>query len=159
MNRSSVLTLAVLAAVGADAHAQAVAPGNLIVSRTVYAGNASTVTAGQALPGGGTAVANGSFPDVFKNESPDPAFGVTAPIYLDQLTTGGTRVGTIAIDPSRLSTSFASKSELGLNISQDGKSVTFMGYVSPVNQLDVSNSNTPGGPFQMMVWARPMASR
>ena len=144
MNRSSVLTLAVLAAVGADAHAQAVAPGNLIVSRTVYAGNASTVTAGQALPGGGTAVANGTFPDVFKNESPDPAFGVTAPIYLDQLTTGGTRVGTIAIDPSRLSTSFASKSELGLNISQDGKSVTFMGYVSPINQLDVSNSNTPG---------------
>lgn len=144
MNRSSVLTLAAIAALAADAHAQAIAPGNLIVSRTVYAGNASTVSAGQALPGGGTAVANGTFPNVFKNESPDPAFGVTAPIYLDQLTTGGTRVGTIAIDPGRLSTSFASKSELGLNISQDGKSVTFMGYVSPINHLDVSNSNTPG---------------
>ena len=144
MFRASVLSLAVLAALSANANAQAVAPGNLIVSRTVYAGNASTVTAGQTLPGGGKAVADGSFPNVFKNESPDPAFGVTAPIYLDQMTTGGTRVGTIAIDPNRLSTSFASKSELGLNISQDGKSVTFMGYVSPINQLDVSNSNTPG---------------
>jgi hypothetical protein len=81
---------------------------------------------------------------VFKNEGPDAAFGVTAPIYLDQLTTGGAHVGTIAIDPNQLSTSFSSKSELGLNISQDGTSVTFMGYVSPINQLDVSNSNTPG---------------
>ncbi len=69
---------------------------------------------------------------------------MTAPIFLDQMTTSGKKTGTIAIDPSKLSTSFASKSELGLNISQDGKSVTFMGYVSPINQLDVSNSNTPG---------------
>ena len=144
MNRPSVLILAVLAAFGADAHAQAIAPGNLIVSRTVYAGNAGTVSVGQTLPGGGTAIANGSFPNVFKNENPDAAFGVTAPIFLDQLTTGGAKVGTIAIDPNRLSTSFSSKSELGLDISQDGKSVTFMGYVSPINQLDVSNSNTPG---------------
>ena len=144
MNRTSLLTLATLAALSAHAGAQAVAPGSLIVSRTVYAGTASTVTAGQALPGGGTAVANGTFPDVFKNESADAAFGVTAPIFLDQMTTSGKKTGTIAIDPSKLSTSFASKSELGLNISQDGKSVTFMGYVSPINQLDVSNSNTPG---------------
>jgi len=144
MNRASLSTLAALAVLSAQAGAQAVAPGSLIVSRTVYAGTASTVTAGQALPGGGTAVANGAFPNVFKNESADAAFGVTAPIFLDQMTTGGTKTGTIAIDPSRLSTSFASKSELGLNISQDGKSVTFMGYVSPINQLDVSNANTPG---------------
>ena len=142
MTRASVLTLAALAAIGIDANAQAVAPGNLIVSRTVYAGTASTVTVGQTLPGGGKAIADGSFPNVFKNETPDAAFGVTAPIFLDQLTTGGTRIGSIAIDPTQLSTSFSSKSELGLNISQDGKSVTFMGYVAPINQLDVSNSNT-----------------
>ena len=144
MHRSSLLTLAALAALSAHAGAAGVMPGNLVVSRTVYAGNAGTVTTGQALPGGGTAVADGTFPNVFKNESVDAAFGVTAPIYLDQMTTGGTRVSTIAIDPNQLSTSFASKSELGLNLSQDGKSVTFMGYVSPVNNLDVSNSNTPG---------------
>ena len=142
MYRASVLTLAALAAISVDANAQAVAPGNLIVSRTVYAGTASTVTVGQTLPGGGKAIADGSFPNVFKNETPDPAFGVTAPIFLDQMTTSGAHVGTIAIDPSQLSTSFSSKSELGLNISQDGTSVTFMGYVSPINQLDVSNSNT-----------------
>jgi hypothetical protein len=144
MHRASVLSVAVLAALSANASAAGIAPGNLVVSRTAYAGTPDTVIAGQALPGGGKAVADGSFPNVFKNESPDPAFGVTAPIYLDQMTTGGARVGTIAIDPNQLSTSFASKSELGLNISQDGKSVTFMGYLAPTNQLDVSNSNTPG---------------
>jgi hypothetical protein len=128
--------------------------GNLIVSRTLYAGTAATVTIGQALPGGGTAIANGAFPDVFKNETPDPSFGVTSPIYLDQLTTDGSLVGTLAVDPTRLTTSFASKSELALNVSADGKSVTFMGYVAPKNMLDVSNSNTntalnayPGGVY------------
>lgn len=144
MYRSGILTLAALAALSANADAAGIAPGNLVVSRTVYAGTASTVTVGQTLPGGGKAVADGSFPDVFKNEGPDAAFGVTAPIYLDQLTTSGAHVSTIAIDPNQLSTSFSSKSELGLNISQDGTSVTFIGYVSPINQLDVSNSNTPG---------------
>jgi hypothetical protein len=144
MHRTRVLSLAVLAAFGADAGAAGITPGSLIVSRAVYAGSAGTVTVGQTLPGGGKAVADGTFPNVFKNESADAAFGVTAPIYLDQMTTAGARTGTIAIDSSRLSTSFASKSELGLNISQDGKSVTFMGYVAPINQLDVSNSNTPG---------------
>ncbi len=144
MYRASVLSLAVLAALSANAGAAGIAPGNLVVSRTVYAGTASTVTVGQTLPGGGKAVADGTFPNVFKNEGPDASFGVTAPIYLDQMTTSGALVGTIAIDPNQLSTSFSSKSELGLNISQDGKSVTFMGYVTPINQLDVSNSNTPG---------------
>ena len=144
MHQRHLVCAAVLAALSSVASADGVAPGSLIVSRTVYSGNANTVTVGQALPGGGKAVANGAFPNVFKNESADAAFGVTAPIYLDQMTTSGTRTGSIAIDPNQLSTSFASKSELGLNISQDGKSVTFMGYVSPINQLDVSNSNTPG---------------
>jgi len=144
MHRHHLLCAAALAALCGTASAGGIAPGNLIVSRTVYAGNANTVSVGQALPGGGTAVANGAFPDVFKNESADAAFGVTAPIYLDTMTRSGARTGSIAIDPNQLSTSFASKSELGLNISQDGKSVTFMGYVAPVNQLDVSNSNTPG---------------
>ena len=41
-------------------------------------------------------------------------------------------------------TSFSSKSELALNLSNDGRFITFMGYVAPVNTLDVSNSNTPG---------------
>ena len=41
-------------------------------------------------------------------------------------------------------TSFSSKSEVALNLSTDGRYVTFMGYVAPVGAVDVSNSNTPG---------------
>jgi hypothetical protein len=124
------------------ATAQSFAPGSLIVSRTSYAGNASTVSVGQALPGGGTAIADGSFPNVFKNESADPSFGVSSPIFLDQLSTSGSLINSRAIDSSVITSSFASKSELALNISTDGSAVTFMGYAAPQNALDVSNSNT-----------------
>jgi phosphodiesterase/alkaline phosphatase D-like protein len=118
--------------------------GNILVSRSVYAGTAATVTVGQALPGGGTAVADGSYPGVFNNETPDPSFGITSPIFIDQLTTAGTLVGTLPVPTSQVTTSFPSKSEIGLNQSSDGKSVTFMAYVAPPNTLDVSNANTPG---------------
>ena len=40
--------------------------------------------------------------------------------------------------------SFSSKSEVALNLSTDRRFVTFMGYLSPIDALDVSNSNTPG---------------
>ena len=40
--------------------------------------------------------------------------------------------------------SFSSKSEVALNLSTDGQYVTFMGYLAPIDALDVSNSNTPG---------------
>jgi hypothetical protein len=125
-----------------SAMAQAFLPGNLIVSRTVYDGVASTVTIGQALPGGGHAIANGLFPNVFSNESVDASFGVTSTIYLDQRTRSGSLLNTITIDPNSMTTSFASKSELALNISTDGTAVTFMGYAAAKNTLDVSNSNT-----------------
>jgi hypothetical protein len=119
------------------------ASGNIVLSRTVYAGSGSTITVGQQLPGGGTAVADGSFPNVFKNEVPDSSFGLTSPIFLDQFTTGGTPIDTTAIDPALVTSSFASKSELALNVSTDGSSLSFMAYKASVNQLDVSNSNTP----------------
>jgi PEP-CTERM motif len=142
--RRAVAVAAVLVASAASTSvmAQAFTGGNLIVSRTVYAGTASTVTVGQALPGGGVAIGDGNFANVFKNETPDPSFGVTSPIYIDQLNTTGTRVSTMAVDSSQITTSFASKSELALNVSSDGKSVSFMGYNAPKNTLDVSNSNT-----------------
>jgi phosphodiesterase/alkaline phosphatase D-like protein len=125
-------------------------PGNLLVSTSVYAGSAGTVTVGQPLPGAGglTANANGAYPGVFANDTVDASFGVTSPIFLYQLTTDGTLVGSplnvTAALGNTLATSFSSKSELSLNLSADGTGVTFMGYVSPVNALDVSNSNTPG---------------
>jgi hypothetical protein len=129
------------------ASAQAFTAGNLVVTRSTYSGTASTVTVGQALPGGGTAVADGSYPGVWANETPDPSFGVTSPIFFDEITTSGVPVSTLALSSTAVgtavSTSFSSKSELAINLSDDGHYLTFMCYVSPENTLDVSNSNTP----------------
>jgi hypothetical protein len=128
-------------------------PGNLVLSRSVYTGDATTVTVGQKLPPNcpatatcsAVAVATGVYPGVWNNSgSVDGSFGVTSPIFLDQITTEGTRINSLAVPTSMLVTSFSSKSELGLQLSPDGTVVTFMGYVAPVNTLDVSNSNTPG---------------
>ncbi|MEH2160359.1 MAG: hypothetical protein V7K38_04775 [Nostoc sp.] len=116
----------------------------LIISGSTYAGTASTVTVGQTLPGGGIAIANGTYPDVFNNDTVDSSFGITSPIFLQEITTCGREIRTMYVDPSVITTSFPSKSELALNLTPDGKGLTFMGYVSPINQLDVSNSNTPG---------------
>lgn len=146
--------------------------GTLVLSRSVYAGNASTVAVGQTLPPGcvartvvvpllsggtasvkvkcSTAIADGTYPAVFNNDGPDGSFGVTSPIFLDNLKTNGELLGTLAIPSDRIVTSFSSKSELALNRSTDGKSITFLGYhggpgfITGPNQLDVSNSNTPG---------------
>ena len=109
----------------------------------------------------GFASDNGEFPNlhdshnVWNNSSTDGSFGITSPIFLDNLTTWGFRLGTLAVPSDLIVTSFSSKSELALNLSVDGKSLTFMGYqgglgcgatVSPTgpNLIDVSASNTPG---------------
>lgn len=133
--------------------------GNLVVSRTVYVGDASTIVAGQPLPpvcpstaACGTAVAtdNGAYPstsnsnNVFNNDKVDGSFGITSPIFLDQITPAGALVNTLAIPTNMVTTSFSSKSELALNLSTDNSAITFMGYMAPVNTIDVSNSNTPG---------------
>jgi hypothetical protein len=121
----------------------AIPAGTLLVSRTDYAGTASTVTVGQALPGGGNAVADGGYPEVFENETPDASFGVTSPIFIDQVNpSNGSITSTITVPTAQMSSSFSSKSELAMNESLDGSVITFMGYVAPVNTLDVSNSNT-----------------
>lgn len=166
--RALVIALGTLAAAvfiaetHSPAHAQSnftgFTPGNLVVSRSVYAGTQSTVTIGQALPPNCPATATCSSPatddgrypsasysnNVWNNDVADGSFGVTSPIFLDQITTGGQPVSTLAIDPAQLVTSFSSKSELALNLSTDGTAITFMGYVAPENTLDASNSNTPG---------------
>ncbi|HEX4002219.1 MAG TPA: hypothetical protein VHX36_06185 [Candidatus Acidoferrales bacterium] len=105
---------------------------------------------------------NGEAPNLFNshnvwnNANSDGSFGVTSPIILDDLTTDGQFLGSLFIPTGQMVTSFSSKSELALNRSIDGKSLTFMGYqsgpgcggypVSPTapNLLDVSASNTPG---------------
>ncbi|WP_037610008.1 hypothetical protein, partial [Streptacidiphilus rugosus] len=129
-------------------------PGHLVLSRTVYtAGRDSIVPGVTKLPAGCTtacvtAVADGGYPEVFNNESVDASFGVSSPILLDTLTPGGRTVRSLRVPTDvrgdHLVTSFPSKSEIGLNLSTDGRALTFMGYVAPVNTPDVSNSNTPG---------------
>jgi hypothetical protein len=139
-----VLAIATLAASPATAASLTFSSDNLVVSRSVYSGNASTVTVGQTLPGGGNAIADGTYPTVFNNAKVDSSFGITSPIYLDQITPAGNLVGSLLIDPNLITTSFPSKSELALNLTPDGSALTFMGYAAGINQLDVSNSNTPG---------------
>jgi uncharacterized protein (TIGR03437 family) len=132
--------------------------GNLVLSRSVYTGDATSVIKGQALPpvcpstascGTGVASDNGAYPstassnNVWNNDKPDGSFGITSPIFLDQITPGGTLVNTLAVPSSLVTTSFSSKSELALNLSTDGTAITFMAYVAPPNTLDVSNANTP----------------
>jgi hypothetical protein len=110
----------------------------------------------------GVATDNGEYPNlsdthnVWNNANSDGSFGVTSPIFLDDITTDGWQLGTLPIPTNQIVTSFSSKSELALNRSIDGRSITFMGYaggigcggstVSPTapNLLDVSASNTPG---------------
>jgi hypothetical protein len=153
-------------------------PNSLVLSRSVYVGNAATVTVGQTLPpncvpgtitlpllsggtttvtipaasssGCNTAVADGTYPTVFTNATPDGSFGVTSPIFLDDITTDGHVLDTLRVPSDLIVTSFSSKSELAVHRSLDGKSITFVGYrggpgfLTAPNQLDVSNSNTPG---------------
>jgi hypothetical protein len=109
----------------------------------------------------GIASDNGEAPNlkdshnVWNNSTTDGSFGVSSPIFLDSLTTDGWPLGTLPIPSDKMVTSFSSKSELALNRSIDGRSITFMGYqggpgcggfpVSPTapNLIDVSASNTP----------------
>ncbi|RDS85805.1 hypothetical protein [Dyella psychrodurans] len=137
-------------------------PGNLVVSRSVYDNNASNVQVGEILPpncppsSGACGAApgapyDGTYPYVWNNDVYDGSFGITSRIYLDQMTPDGWLIDSLEVPNSlrpaaregEMVTSFSSKSELGLHLSLDGKYLTFMGYVAPVNAIDVSNSNTP----------------
>jgi hypothetical protein len=153
-------------------------PGTLVLTRSVYVGYPSLLVPGVTVlpPGcmGGTtgisvtvpliaggvtppiavpcslASADGTFPTVFNNAATDGYFGITSPIFLDDLTTDGHRLDTLPIPTDQIVTSFSSKSELALHLSTDRKSLTFVGYrggpgfPTGVNIFDVSNGNTPG---------------
>jgi hypothetical protein len=162
-----VLAAVVAGLSGSAAFAQSV-PDNLIVSGTTYqdVGQVSTISAGSQLAGStagsySTAIANGQFQNVFTNAGPDASFGVTSQIFLQDYTTGSQ----VSIDPGAVVGSFSSKSELAINVSSDGGSLTFMAYTPTVSfsstgtggvaaasvggtnnlgLLDISNSNTPG---------------
>ncbi len=163
--RFAIALLATTALGGTLAYADEItffAPGHLLLSRSVYDSPANIITPGVTqLPPGCvapncvTAVADGTYPTVFNNDTVDGSFGITAPIFLDELLPfpSGDVVQTVQVPNSgehgvktnsdQIVTSFSSKSEIGLNLSLDRNSVSFMGYLAPLNTIDVSNSNTP----------------
>ena len=138
--------------------------GSLIVSSSTYTDTG--FAAGTALPynsSGGTtsnlnATAGSAFcanatcsSNVWNNDTADANFGITSGIYLQNVSTStGAVQNTVNVTQLaanagiNLVTSFSSKSELAINLSSDGSSLTFMGYNSTIGQFDVSNSNTPG---------------
>src|SRR5215471_5106874 len=126
-------------------------PNRILVTRSTYAGSAPTVPYPGSLPNNAASVADGTFPGVFNNETPDGSFGVTSPIFLDQLAPSGKLLSSLNVTDAifrqhglDVTTSFPSKSELGLSFTPDNSAVTFIAYGSPANALDVSNSSTPG---------------
>jgi hypothetical protein len=143
----------VVSADGEDDHFH---PGNLVVSLTHYHNDPDNVAVGMNLPPGCVApncVAakyDGTYPAVFNNAPLDASFGITSKILLDQLTPSGRFINRLEVPSSsnadsrrdHMVTSFSSKSELALNLSTDGRLLTFMGYQAPIDAVDVSNSNT-----------------
>ena len=125
------------------------APGNIVISRSVYDNNANNVQVGQTLPPNcqatqagcsGNATNDGTYPFVWNNDLVDGSFGITSKILLDQYTPGGMFINSLEVPNSsqkgvppqkdQVVSSFSSKSELALNLSTDGRYLTFMGYVS-----------------------------
>jgi hypothetical protein len=138
--------------------------GSLLIATTTYqdVGAVAGLVAGVSqLPGAtagttSTAQSNGDLNTVWNNEKADAAFGVTSAINLvDVNASTGAVKASETINPSVVVTSFSSKSELSLNISQtaSGLAATLMGYdvsnyvsqnglTTGVGLLDVSNSDT-----------------
>ncbi len=124
-------------------------PGDLLVSESFYRNDPNIVAGMTVLPPGcttgcATAIANGDYPFVFNNDSVDGSFGVTSRLFLREITPWGRTEGVIPVPTNELNTSFSSKSEGALNLSPDGKFLTFIDYVAPQDTVDASNSNTPG---------------
>jgi len=161
INRTRAVTaaaaLTALAAVAGGASAATfIGGGTLLISSTTYSDTgvvAGLVAGTSKLPGSKagktvTAVSGGNLATVFNNAPLDGSFGVTSEITLQDLnvtTSPGAVLGTLNVNPSLVSTSFSSKSELSLNIARTnaGLVATFMGYAGGgVGNLDVSNSDT-----------------
>ena len=155
-----------LLAVPAGAQTLGSYSGDLIVSSSTYvdpgfgAGSAlpfnstgypSTSSTLNASVGSAFCANSSCSVNVWNNSTVDANFGITSGITLQDVNTSSGAIDN-TVDVTALAkaagvnlvTSFASKSELALNLSPDGSSLTFMGYNSTTAQLDISNSSTPG---------------
>ena len=147
--KNRYLTLAVGLLIAGPANAD----GVLVVTGSRYVGSAATIAVGQPLPNstGVAAIADGSYPGVFANDTVDGNFGITSPIELQAFAVDSHNGAVTPLHEtlnvtraSGISTSFSSKSELALHLSTHGTALTLMGYAAKPNVLDVSNANTPG---------------
>ena len=121
-------------AVGANAASAAdyIRGDSLLISTTTYqdVGAVAGLVAGTSLlPGANagetsTAVSNGALNTVWNNASVDPSFGVTSAIGLSDLSAKtGAVLASTTLNPSIVSTSFSSKSELGLNLTKTSSEI------------------------------------
>ncbi len=141
-------------------------PNNLVVSESVFVpntGEAASLTVGAPiaypLDGSGTPVAavgttgNALATDanlgVFTNSKPDANFGITSALTLVQVNPlNGAISAPLVLPTSQIVTSFPSKSEGSLYLTQNGQALTITGYDvaasgrAPVGAVDVSNSST-----------------
>ena len=147
---TSALVMTIALSVGARA-SPLFSPGDLVVSYSVYQGDVSTLPLGTPLPNsnGALATSNGTYPTVFNNADVDGNFGIASPILLQDVATPNQITATTnptlnVTAATGVTTSFPSKSELAINLSTDGRTLTLGGYNAPINALDRSNSNTPG---------------
>jgi hypothetical protein len=165
---TAITALAVVPAAGARQHAHwggfghdqqaRLAPDSVVISGTVFPREGVKLSVGQTLPYatnyGSTvpepapvlaqAVAPGQFPYIFNNDGPDGSFAVQTPIDLWDVSLWGQPLATVQVPTNEITTSFSSKSELAINLSTDGQSLSFSGYGAPAGEFDASNSNTPG---------------
>ncbi|GEM_PF-665071 len=134
----------------------AISQDKLIVTSSFYQGTATPIVAGSTILAGKTAgstvtaTADGSYLNVWNNNKTDGSFGITSPVFISFLDSEyGNLQQTINLSDIaarqgyKFVTSFSSKSELAVNLSTDGKSLTLMGYGTTQGQIDISNSNTP----------------
>jgi hypothetical protein len=128
-------------------HDSAIVPGDLLVSESFYRNDPGLIAGTTLLPpgsaSGAPAVAGGKYPFVFNNDTVDGSFGVVSPLVLREISPDGRPVSTIRVPSEFLNTSFSSKSEGALNLSTDGKHVTFIDYAAAPDTIDASNANTP----------------
>nr|WP_294524245.1 PEP-CTERM sorting domain-containing protein [uncultured Rhodopila sp.] len=158
----SLLAGGIAAGFGTSAYASDFSfdPNAIIVSESTFVpnvGEANALTVGSPIIVDGTAEAgttgNATATDanlsVFTNSSVDGNFGITAPLTLIQInpTTGAQVAPSLTLPPSQIVTSFSSKSEGSIYLSQNGQSLTVAGYNvsdgrNAVGALDVSNAST-----------------
>jgi hypothetical protein len=138
-----------------DEH-QVLRPGSLIVAATRYEsskGALASLKVGSQIPNTATAtqpaVAGNDYVNVWENAPVDGSFGVTSAIELLSVEPhSGWVLDRVHVPTDEVVTSFSSKSEMGLHLTQDrdGAHLVFVAYRGAgVGAIDVSNSDAVPG--------------